>query len=256
MSDLSLRLMALSGLPTIAPGDDLCGGIVAGLRRARLALEEGDIVVVAQKVVSKAEGRLARLDRVVPSERARALAEATGKDPRLVETVLGETAEVLRTGPNVLIVRHRLGHVMANAGIDRSNLDVPVGEDVVLLLPADPDGSARSLRVGLEAACQVRLGVIISDSFGRPWRLGTVGTALGVAGPPAVIDRRGEPDRQGRPLEVTEVGFADSVAAAAVLVMGEGDEGCPVVVARGLDWRESGQGAADGLRPLAEDLFR
>ncbi len=252
-----VTLLALETMPTIAPGDDLSGEILAALQRADLALAEGDIVVVAQKVVSKAEARSVRLEGIEPSEQAQKLSRTTGKDPRLVEAILGESREVLRARENLLIVEHRLGHVMANAGIDRSNLDAEVSDDgLVLLLPEDPDRSARELRVRLEAAAGVRLGVIISDSVGRAWRLGTIGMAIGVAGPPALIDRRGDLDLYGRALQVTEVGFADAVASAAVLVMGEGNEGCPVVVARGLKWSESEQTTRDLLRPRSEDLFR
>lgn len=258
MSSSALALLPVPDLPGFAAGTDLAGAILAGLERGGLELEARDIVVVAQKVVSKVEGRSVRLGEFVPSDRARELAGITGKDARLVEAVLGEAGEVLRAKPNVLIVEHRLGHVMANAGIDRSNLDAaPDDEDVALLLPEDPDRSARALRARLEEATGVvPVGVIVSDSFGRAWRLGTVGVAIGIAGPPAVIDRRGDPDLWGRALEVTEVGFADAVAAAAVLVMGEGDEGRPVVVVRGLDWAESDHHAADVVRPRSEDMFR
>lgn len=257
MSAPPVSLLALDTLPMIAPGADLAGEILAALERAALRLVEGDIVVVAQKVVSKAEARSLRLDGLAPSTRAGELASLTGKDARLVEAILGESRAVLRSRENLLVVEHRLGHVMANAGIDRSNLDAAPDDDgVVLLLPEDPDRSARDLRARLEAAAEARIGVVISDSFGRAWRLGTVGVAIGLAGPPALIDRRGDPDLYGRRLEVTEVGFADAVAAAAVLVMGEGDEGRPVVIVRGLAWRDGGQGARDGLRPASQDLFR
>jgi coenzyme F420-0:L-glutamate ligase/coenzyme F420-1:gamma-L-glutamate ligase len=250
-------MIGLDAIPMIAPGTDVAGEILAAAVRAGFEWATGDIVVVAQKIVSKAEGRLVRLDEIGPSPRAYALATMTGKDPRLVEMVLRESTEVLRARTNVLIVEHRLGHVMANAGIDRSNLDAaPDADDVVLLLPQDPDASAAAMRSRLEEATGVRLGVIISDSFGRPWRLGTVGTAIGVAGPPGVLDRRGDQDLFGRKLQITEVGFADAIAAAAVLVMGEGDEGCPAVVVRGRTWPESTQSARDILRPRSEDLFR
>jgi coenzyme F420-0:L-glutamate ligase/coenzyme F420-1:gamma-L-glutamate ligase len=250
--------MTLDAVPMIGPEDDLCVEILAALEREGAALEEGDIVVVAQKVVSKAESRCIRLDGVEPSARAEGLARVTGKDPRLVEAVLGESREVLRARRNVLIVEHRLGHIMANAGIDRSNLDAaPTDEGAALLLPEDPDRSARELRARLEAAAAgTRVGVIISDSFGRPWRRGTTGSAIGVAGPPVVVDRCRDADLYGRPLQITEIGFADAVASAAVLAMGEGDEGCPVVVVRGLEWSDAGQDARDGLRARDEDMFR
>ncbi|TVQ55338.1 MAG: coenzyme F420-0:L-glutamate ligase [Rhodobacteraceae bacterium] len=253
---MAVALITLPGFPTVRPGDDLAALACAAASGGGVAFEDGDIVVFAQKIVSKAEGRTIRLDRVKPSPRARELAEATEKDPRLVEAVLAESVEVLRAKPGVLVVEHRLGHVMANAGVDRSNLDAENDEEVALLLPLDPDRSAAALRARLQAEIGRRVGVIVSDSFGRAWRRGVVGVALGVAGPPAVIDRRGDPDRSGRPLQVTEVGFADAVAAAAVLAMGEGAEGTPVVVVRGVDWPESAQTARDGLRPRAQDLFR
>lgn len=252
-----LNLIALGGLPRVAPGMDVAALILAAAKRDGMTWQEGDIVVIAQKIVSKAEARLVRVTDVVASGRAHELAERTGKDARLVELILRESNEVVRERMNVLIVEHRLGHVMANAGIDRSNVDAaPEDESTVLLLPEDPDRSARQIRTKLQDAKGVRLGVIISDSFGRPWRLGTVGVAIGVAGPPALLDRRGAPDLFGRPLQITEVGHADAIAAAAVLLMGEADEGAPVVVVRGCQWSETDQTAHNLLRPRGQDLFR
>jgi coenzyme F420-0:L-glutamate ligase/coenzyme F420-1:gamma-L-glutamate ligase len=252
-----IEMFALKQIPSVAAGDDLAHIISVAGRASGLAFRDGDIVVVAQKIVSKAEGRLVRLAGIAPSPRVVELAAQTGKDARLVELVLRESNEILRSRPNVLITEHRLGHIMANAGIDRSNLDAdPADEGVALLLPEDPDRSAASLRSRLEAARGVRLGVIVSDSFGRPWRLGSVGVAIGIAGPAALLDRRGAPDLFGRKLQITELGFADSIAAAAVLLMGEGAEGCPVVIVRGCEWIDAGQRARDGLRRRAEDLFR
>lgn len=257
MSVRSVTLLALDGLPLIGPTSDLSGEIGSALADAGLSLQDSDIVVVAQKVVSKAEARTVTLADVTPSARALELAHLTGKDPRFVEVVLSESTRVLRATMNVLIVEHRSGHVMANAGIDRSNVDDKAeAEETVLLLPEDPDRSAASLREKLEARSGAGIGVIVSDSFGRPWRLGTTGVAIGVSGPPALIDRRGDVDLFGRPLKVTEVAFADAVAAAATLVMGEGAEACPAVVVRGLDWPMTTQAAGDVLRPAAQDLFR
>lgn len=251
------HLIALDGIPSIVAGDDLAVEILGAAAQSELCFVDGDIVVVAQKIVSKAEGRLVRLSTVVPSVRAIELAATTGKDARLVELVLRESTDVLRARINVLVVEHRLGHIMANAGIDRSNLDAsPDNDDIALLLPEDPDRSAARLRERLQAATGARIGVIISDSFGRPWRLGSTGVAIGIAGPPAVLDRRGNADLFGRALQITEIGFADSVAAAAVLLMGEGSEGCPVVIVRGSEWTDSGQRASDGLRRKSEDMFR
>jgi coenzyme F420-0:L-glutamate ligase / coenzyme F420-1:gamma-L-glutamate ligase len=181
------------------------------------------------------------------------LASITRKDPRLIELILRESTEVLRAKSDVLIVRHRLGYVMANAGIDRSNVG---GVDRVLLLPQDPDASAMSLRATLAARLGIEIGLIVSDSFGRPWRKGVTNVALGAAGLPALLDRRGETDRNGRKLEVTEVAFADLIASAAGLVMGEGAEGLPAVLVRGLGWSAPANPASTLIRPLQEDLFR
>jgi coenzyme F420-0:L-glutamate ligase/coenzyme F420-1:gamma-L-glutamate ligase len=214
------------------------------------------VLVVAQKVVSKAEGRFVDLRGVAPSPRAIELAQLTGKDARLVEVILQESRAVVRAAPNVLIVRHRLGFVMANAGVDRSNVDSAPGEERVLLLPRDPDAAAAQLRERLLAAGLEPLGVIVSDSFGRPWRNGIVNVALGVAGLPALIDRRGEIDRHGRTLEMTQVALADAIAAGAGLAMGEAAEGIPAVLVRGLNWQAAARDGRALLRPEQEDLFR
>lgn len=250
-------IIPLTGMPAIGPGCDLAAEIRAALDRQGMMLRDGDILVVAQKIVSKAEGRLRRLASFTPSARAHELAVQTGKDPRHVEAVLSESRAVVRTAPNVLITEHRLGHIMANAGIDHSNVCAgPEGDETVLLLPEDPDASARALRAALSPSPESRIGVIVSDSFGRPWRLGTTGVAIGVAGPAALVDKRGETDLFGRVLQMTEVAFADSVAAAAVLVMGEAAEGCPAAIVRGLAWEDGDQRAADVLRDAKMNLFR
>lgn len=251
----AIQFIALPGLPEIAPGDDLARLLAESLDAMALSLEATDVLVVAQKIVSKAEGRYVDLSEVTPSARARELAEVTRKDPRLVEVVLSESDHVLRARPDVLIVRHRLGYVMANAGIDRSNL-VADGRERVLLLPVDPDGSAAQLRQALADRCGVAVGVLISDSFGRPWRNGVVNVALGAAGLPALIDRRGELDRQGRSLEVTEIAWGDAIAAGAGLAMGEAAEGTPAVLARGLKVAAPARNARALLRPLEKDLFQ
>ncbi|MBJ3776620.1 coenzyme F420-0:L-glutamate ligase [Acuticoccus mangrovi] len=250
----SVSLIGLNTLPTITSGTDLVAEILDAADREAVAFQDGDILVVAQKIVSKAEGRLLPLSALAPSADAARLAEVTQKDARLVEAILSESVGTLRTRPGLMVVEHRLGHIMANAGIDRSNIGGDA--DMILLLPEDPDASAAALREGIAAATGSEIGVIVSDSFGRPWRMGTTGVAIGVAGPAMLLDRRGEADRDGRRLEVTEVAFADSVAAAGVLVMGEGAEGRPAVVVRGLDWTPTHQGARDGLRPAGQDLFR
>jgi coenzyme F420-0:L-glutamate ligase/coenzyme F420-1:gamma-L-glutamate ligase len=252
----SLTLTALRDLPEVAPGSDL-GALLAGaLESAGTALRAGDVLVIAQKVVSKAEGRYVTLATVEPQARALELAAITGKDARLIELILAESSEVLRAKRDVLIVRHRLGFVMANAGIDRSNLAVSAGGERVLLLPQDPERSAAGLRAALQERCSVAPGVIISDSFGRAWRRGVLNVAIGAAGLAALINRRGERDRAGRALEVTEVAHADAIAAAAGLVMGEAAEGIPAVMVRGLAPPGAESPAASLIRPLNEDLFR
>jgi coenzyme F420-0:L-glutamate ligase / coenzyme F420-1:gamma-L-glutamate ligase len=251
-----ISITALPGIGDIASGDDLVGIIADALDRAAIALQDADIIVVAQKIVSKAEGRLVDLATVAPSARALELAGATGKDPRLIELILGESTEVMRAVPNVLVVRHRLGLVMANAGIDRSNLAAAEGREQALLLPVDPDASAAALRSGFAKRLGAAPAVLISDSFGRAWRIGTVNIAIGAAGFPSIVDRRGEADRYGRTLESTELGLADAVAAAAGLAMGEAAEGTPVVHLRGLAWDAPERQASALVRPLGQDLFR
>lgn len=249
----TLTLTALADIGEIEPGDDLAAILGEALRRLEVVPQRTDILVVAQKVVSKAEGRYVSLATVTVSARATELAALTRKDARVVELVLRESVEVLRVKPDVLIVRHRLGYVMANAGIDRSNVG---GDDRVLLLPVDPDGSAEALRVSILERYGLQVGVIICDSFGRPWRKGVTNVALGAAGVPALLDRRGEPDRNGRRLEVTEVALADQLASAAGLLMGEGAESRPAVLISGLRLTAPPVPAARLIRPLAEDLFR
>jgi coenzyme F420-0:L-glutamate ligase / coenzyme F420-1:gamma-L-glutamate ligase len=222
-----------------------------------MALQPGDILVVAQKIVSKAEGRHVDLATVAPSARALELATATRKDPRLVQLVLDESGEVLRAVPNVLIVRHRCGYIMANAGIDRSNSGPRgAGQEIVVLLPVDPDASASRLRQALGARLGIEPGVIVSDSFGRPWRNGSVNVALGAAGLASLVDRRGEKDRDGRVLEATEVACADALAAGAGLAMGEGAEGTPMVLVRGWSAAAGERNGGALIRPPAEDLFQ
>ncbi len=254
MDPVTLRIVP--GLPEIRPGDDLACLIADALADCAIVPKAGDIVVVAQKIVSKAENCFADLNAIAPGARAKELAVATGKDPRLVELILSQSSDVLRVAHNVLIVRHRLGYVMANAGIDRSNVKNAAGKELALLLPSDPETSARDLRGRLMKRFDVDLAVVISDSFGRPWRNGTVNVALAAAGLPALLDRRGERDRHGRVLEMTQVAVADAVAGAAGLVMGEGAEGTPVVVMRGLKFTAPHRDATSLIRPQNEDLFR
>ena len=243
----------------VKAGDDLAALIVSALATSEQSLRPADVLVVAQKIVSKAEGRLVDLREVTPSVRAKDLAAATGKDARLVELILSESAQVLRHrpgtpgGPGVLIVVHRLGMVLANAGIDQSNVG---GSDHVLLLPLDPDRSAAEIRRKLRDATGVDAGVVIIDSIGRAWRNGTIGTAIGISGIPGLLDLRGRPDLFGRRLESTEVGLADELAAAASLVMGQAAEGRPVVLVRGLGYQRRDGAASELVRPREKDLFR
>jgi len=251
-----LQLTALPGIPEVHAGDSLAALIVAALARSRCALAADDVIVVAQKVVSKAEGRQVFLDTVQPSARALELARAADKDARLMELVLRESREVIRVKPGVVIVEHRLGFIMANAGVDQSNLDGQQAAASALLLPENPDASAERLRDELRAACGVAVGVVINDSFGRAWRNGVTGIAIGVAGVPALVDMRGQTDRSGRELKVTQVAAADELAAAASLVMGQAHEGFPVVLARGFPYRLRESSVAELIRPREEDLFR
>jgi coenzyme F420-0:L-glutamate ligase / coenzyme F420-1:gamma-L-glutamate ligase len=256
MSDTA-SLIALSDLPLIKPGDDLAGLLAAALeRRIGKLLSAGDVLVVAQKIVSKAESRYVDLARVEPGDEAKRLARDTEKDARLVQVILDESCRIVRHRPGVLIVEHRLGYVMANAGVDRSNIDPAVGEEPVLLLPLDPDASAAALREKLAVHFGIAPAVIISDSFGRAWRSGTTGTALGAAGLPSLVDMRGHDDLYGRALRVTEIGFADEIAAAASLLMGQADEAQPAVLVRGLMWSAQPQPAKALIRAAEEDMFR
>lgn len=252
----SLHLTALPGIPRIGPGDDLPAITGAGLGRAGLALERGDVLVYAQKIVSKAEDRFVDLAAVAPGPRARSLAAETGKDARLVEVILGESTAVLRHRPGLIVVVHRLGFVLANAGVDRSNIEG--GGERVLLLPVDPDASCARLRDGLRERAGVDVGVMINDSVGRAWRKGIVGVALGLNGVAALRDLKGRPDMFGRPLETSEVAVADELAAAASLVQGQADEATPIVHVRG--FAGPGDGAGTGAQALLRapdaDLFR
>jgi coenzyme F420-0:L-glutamate ligase / coenzyme F420-1:gamma-L-glutamate ligase len=252
----SLEVIALEGLPFVRPGDDLVELIASALTRNGVAPRAGDVLVVAQKIVSKAEGRIIDLATVEPSAKALTLAAEVDKDPRLVEVILSESVRVVRARRNVLIVEHRLGFIMANAGVDQSNVAPADGASRALLLPENPDRSAEALRRGLAAVTGIDLAVVINDSFGRAWRQGTAGVAIGVAGLPALVDLRGRPDLFGRTLEVSVIGFADEVAAAASLVMGQADEATPVVLIRGLRWSAPATNAASMIRSANEDLFR
>ncbi len=250
----SLQLWALPGIPLIQSGDDLAALILDALHRADLVLHAGDALVITSKIVSKAEGCTVDLAEVTPSAEALHLAEVTRKDARMVELVLRESAAVSRAAPHVLVTQHRLGFVSANSGIDQSNIEN--GADHALLLPADPDASADAIRARLHDSTGVSVGVVISDSHGRPFRIGNIGVAIGVAGLPALVDLRGERDLFGRELKISIQGYADMIASAAGLLSGEGAEGLPVVLVRGLAFASENGRAAELNRPPAQDLYR
>lgn len=251
----AISAIPLPGLPLIQAGDDLAQVIQDALVTQDMRLEQDDVVVVAQKIVSKAEGRTARLADVNAGAEAIRIAALSGKDPRLVELILAEATEVIRAVPGVVITRHHHGHVLANSGIDASN--VMGSDDVVLLWPQEPDLSAQKLRAAMQARFGVRVAVIISDSLGRAWRLGTTGTAIGIAGMQPLRDRCGETDLFGRELRATITAVADEIAGAASLAIGEGAEGTPVAIVRGARYGvEENASISDTLRPIEQDLFR
>jgi coenzyme F420-0:L-glutamate ligase/coenzyme F420-1:gamma-L-glutamate ligase len=254
---LTLILTPLAEFPIIKPGDDLADLIQEAINRTQIELVSGDILVIAQKIISKSENRFVNLRSVSPSHRAIELSDQIEKDPCLIELVLRESKAVLRYRPGTIIVEHRLGFVCANAGIDHSNVSDEIGsEDWVLLLPEDPDHSASLIRKKIEDWCHEQIGVLVIDSHGRAWRLGTVGVAIGFSGLPGVEDLRGDPDMFGRTLQITQVGAADELAAAASLVMGQAAEGTPVVHARGFPYSLREGSLQELLRPEEEDMFR
>jgi coenzyme F420-0:L-glutamate ligase/coenzyme F420-1:gamma-L-glutamate ligase len=253
-----LTLTALPGIPLVKPGDDIGALILAALEAAAMELRTGDVIAIAQKIISKAEGRLVRLSEVTPSARALELAAVTQKDPRFIEVVLADSKEVLRAGFNTLIVEHRLGFVCANAGVDRSNVG-PHGaghEEVLLCLPLDPDRTCYKLRKRLGEATGAEVGVLINDSHGRAWRNGTVGVAIGASGLPALLDMRGHRDLFDYTLQVTQIGLADELAAAASLLMGQADERRPVIHIRGVPYPFREGTVRELIRPKEMDLFR
>ena len=265
----SVELIPVSGVPMIKPGDNLAQIILDRLEKQGLQLQDGDILVLAQKIVSKSEGRLVNLRNIVPSERANTLAEIVKKDPRHVEVILGETREVLWTSPGIFVVEQRNGYVSANAGVDRSNIEQQGttngeahGEDEWLaLLPLDPDASAAGLREQVRERTGADIAVIINDTHGRPFRMGGVGIALGAAGLVMLVDERGESDLFGYTLQATLVGTGDELASAASLLMGQAAEGTPVVLIRGYRYRkpnanQQDRGASDLVRPKEQDRFR
>lgn len=253
-----LTVTALQGLPLFKPGMSEARELVEAAQRQGEAIGDGDVIVIAQKIVSKAEGGAMRLRDLRAGARAEQLAETTGRPAPLMQLMLDESAEIMRATPMVIVVRHKTGHVTANAGIDASNVEGGA-DDAVLLWPRDPDTSARNIRADLRSLTGAAPAVVIADSLGRAWRMGTLGTAIGCAGLAVLDDRRGDIDLFGRTLQATLVAVADSVAAMAVLAMGEGAEGTPAAIVRGLAryvTAEDGPGAVAGLRPLEQDLFR
>ena len=250
-----LEVIALNNLPSIKEDDDIAKIILNQSRENNLDIQENDIFVIAQKIISKSEGRLIDLQRVETSRKAEEIAKEVSKDPRLVELIIQESNEIIRIQDGVIIVEHRLGHILANAGIDQSNIED--GEGHVLLLPENPNKSAEQIRRDLELSLGIRISVIISDSMGRAWRLGTTGHAIGSSGVKTIIDLRGKSkDLFGRELQTTVIGFADQIASAAALVIGESNEGKPVAIVRGIDMPSDSDNVNDLIRPKKEDLFR
>ena len=248
-----IEIIPLNGLPLIQPGDDLAQLLGDAIDRAG-GLHDRDVLVIAQKIVSKAEGRYVDLDQITPSPRAIEVAQQCEKDPRVIEVILSESSEVVRLRPGLIITRHRLGFVSANAGVDRSNV-APEGIDRVLLLPIDPDRSAARLRSALRARCGCDLGVVIADSHGRPHRMGTVGVAIGLSGLPGFEDWRGRQDLFGYTLQHTEVGVADQIASAGTLLLGQAAEAIPAVIVRGVTFEPRDGSAREINRPREMDLF-
>ncbi len=257
MTTRRLSLSAIDGIPLVRPGDDVAALVLAALAASGDSLIDGDVLVIAQKIISKAEDRYVSLSDVTPSPRARELAAEVDKDPRIVELILSEASEVVRHRPGVLIVAHRLGMVLANAGIDASNVaEGGADDDRVLLLPVDPDGDCARLRREIRERTGADVAVIVSDSLGRAWRNGTVGVAIGAAGLPALLDIRGHEDLFGRPMQSSQIGIADELAAAASLLQGQADEGIPAVVIRGFSVEGETNPAKALIRDGDEDLFR
>jgi coenzyme F420-0:L-glutamate ligase/coenzyme F420-1:gamma-L-glutamate ligase len=255
---MSLQLQELRGIPLIQPGDDLVEIILNAIKNQKIELLDGDVLVLAQKIVSKAEGRLVNLTTVQPSNKAIEIAEKCQKDARFIELVLNESKEILRIRQGLVIVEHKNGFVCANAGIDHSNVMGSWGskEDWYLLLPEDPDLSARRIRDGLYQKGKASVGIAIIDSHGRAWREGVVGVAIGVAGIPALVDLRGKPDLFGYELKVTQIAAVDELAAAASLLMGQAAEGSPIIHVRGFPYPLRESSLSELIRPKDLDLFR
>jgi len=254
-----LEYIALPDFPEVKEGDLIAELIASLIAAYELRVEDGDVIVIAQKIISKSEGRKRNLENITPGKKALKLADITGKDPRFIELVLQESRKVIRAKENTLIVEHKNGFICANAGIDHSNMDNKKGlnsDNEVLLLPENPDESAKSIRTVLERIFHKTLGVLIIDSHGRAWRNGTVGIAIGLSGLPGLVDLRGKNDRAGYQLRITTVGAADELAAGASLLMGQSDEGCPVVLVKGFPYELRESSLSELIRPESQDLFR
>jgi len=251
-----IELIALEDIPLINQGDNLVEIILKALEKNKVSLNDGDILVIAQKIISKSEGRYAFLNEISPSKEAKDLANKTDKDPRLVQLILNESREVIRYRKGVIVVENNLGLIHANAGIDRSNLESDNENPRVLLLPVDPDKSATEIKMEVLKQTEIKIGVIINDSSGRAWRNGIVGIAIGSSGAEVLSDLRGESDLFGNTLEVTEVGIADEIASAASLLMGQGKEGLPVILVKGMKESSDMNNAKALIRKASEDLFR
>tara|TARA_B100001013_G_C24600219_1_gene438518 strand:- start:86 stop:850 length:765 start_codon:yes stop_codon:yes gene_type:complete len=252
----NLQLIAIEGIPLIEPGDNLDKIIIQAVKEQKIKLKSGDILVIAQKIVSKSENRYAYLKEVIPSSEAFRIAKKTEKDPKLVQLILNESARVIRYKKGLMVVENKLGFVHANAGIDKSNIEINNDNPKVLLLPKNPDGSALSIKKGIFRKIELNLGIIINDSSGRAWRKGIVGIAIGSSGVEALSDLRGKTDLYGNTLEITEVGKADEIASAASLLMGQADEGFPVILVKGVTASNEVSDVKSLLRDRSEDLFR
>ena len=252
-----LEVSALNHVPSIKESDDIAEIILKSMLKDSIELEDNDIVVIAQKIISKAEGCLIDLKSIAPSSKSVQIAEKADKDPRLVELILQESKEIIKIEKGVIIIEHRLGHVLANAGIDQSNIDHKPSTETVLLLPKNPNKSAKKIKEYIENQTGKTIGVIITDSIGRAWRLGTIGHAIGASGVKTIVDLRQKgTDLFGRELQTTVIGLADQIASAAMLIMGESNEGKPIVLVKGIDMPSDSDTVDDLIRPKEEDLFR
>lgn len=255
---MELTAAAFDNFPDVKPNADLSGLILDSANANGWYWKNGDILVIAQKIISKSENQFVNLDEIQPGDLAKKYAKITGKEPGLIELILNESSKVLRARKGLMIVQHRLGFICANAGIDHSNVKGEYGksEDWVLLLPKDPDNSAKVIREKIQNKTDKKLGVVIIDSHGRPWRRGVVGISIGASGVPVVIDRRGSRDRYGYELKATDIGALDELAATASILMGQADEGRPVVVIRGFPYPLQDSNFSEILRNESDDLFR